>query len=163
MKKLILGLSFVVLPSVAMAQGGQVAVTWNCQQPEQAHSIEVGDQPNHVYSIAKVKCPATKGEIAGVKQKEGIGTEFHEITGNMDRFHGTFVETLTNGDTISYTYEGTATIKDGKFVETTSHKWSSVNGTGQFKGIKASGTCKGKGQPDGTALFDCTGKYTLPK
>ena len=145
-----------------MAQG-QVAVTWSCPKATPAHSIEVGDQPNHVFSIAQVKCPATKGEIAGVKQKEGVGTEFHEITGTEDRFHGTFVETLTNGDRITYRYEGTATIKDGQLIETTSHKWSSIVGTGVFKGIKASGTCKGMGKPDGTAVFECTGKYSLPK
>jgi hypothetical protein len=163
MRKLALGLWFVVLSaSGAMAQG-QVAVTWNCPKAAIAHSLEAGDEPNHVYSISQVNCTATKGEIGGVKQKAGVGTEFHEVTATADRFHGTFVETLANGDRITYKYEGTATIKAGQFVETTSHKWWSTSGTGKFKGIKSSGTCKGKSNPDGTATFVCPGEYSIAK
>lgn len=162
MRKLVLGLCVVVLPaSGAMAQG-RVSVTWNCPKATLAHSLEAGDQPNHVYSISQAKCTASKGEIAGVKSQEGVGTEFHEITGSADRFHGTFVETLANGDTIAYTYEGTAVLKAGQ-LQTASHKWSAISGTGSFKGIKAAGTCKGIGKPDGSAQFECTGDYTIPK
>jgi hypothetical protein len=100
MRKLVLGLWFVVVSaSGAMAQG-QLTTTWSCPKATLAHSLEAGDQPNHVYSISQVKCTAAKGEIGGVKQKEGVGTEFHEVTGTADRYHGTYVETLTNGDTI---------------------------------------------------------------
>jgi hypothetical protein len=162
MRKLVLGVWFVVLSaSGAMAQG-QLATMWSCPKAILTHSLEAGDQPNHVYSISQVKCTSAKGEIGGVQQKEGVGTEFHEVTGTADRFRGTFVETLANGDTIAYKYEGTATIKAGQ-LETSSHKWSAVSGTGRFKGITAAGTCKGMGKPDGSSLFDCTGEYSTPK
>jgi hypothetical protein len=38
-----------------------------------------------------------------------------------------------------------------------------VNGTGKFKGIKASGTCKGTGTPEGGMSLACDGTYSLPK
>ena len=105
------------------------------------------------------KCTATKGEIAGVPQKEGVGTEFHDTTGGSDRFHGIFVETLSNGEKITYKYEGTAKVKPG-VMESGDNKWSSTSGTGSFKTIKASGTCKGTGKPDGTSTFVCSGDYS---
>jgi hypothetical protein len=162
MRKLVLGLGFVFLSAtVAMAQG-KVAVKWSCAKPALAHNLDAGDQPNHVYSISQVKCTATTGEIGGVKHKDAVGTEFHEITGAADRFHGVFVETLANGDKITYTYEGTATIKAG-LLEAGSNKWSATSGTGSLKGIKALGTCKGTGKPDGSTLFDCSGDYSIAK
>ena len=48
-------------------------------------------------------------------------------------------------------------------LESGSNKWTVTGGTGQFKGMKGSGTCKGKGNPDGSADFTCTGAYTLAK
>ena len=162
MRKLVLSLCFLLVSaSAAMAQG-KVAVKWDCAKPAPAHNLEAGDQPGHVYSISQVRCAATSGEIAGIKQKEGVGTEFHEITGTADRFHGVFVETLTNGEKITYTYEGTATIKAG-LLEAASNKWSATSGTGSLKGIKASGTCKAAPKPDGGALFDCSGDYSIAK
>ena len=35
-------------------------------------------------------------EIAGVKNKEGTGTEFAEVSGNSSSGHGVYVETLAN-------------------------------------------------------------------
>lgn len=162
MRKLILVCCFSFLSaSMALAQG-PVAVQWNCAQPAPVNSLDAGDQPNHVFSISQVKCSATKGEIAGVKQHEGVGTEFHEVTGASDRFHGVYVETLANGDKITYTYKGTATVKAGG-LESGNNTWSATSGTGKFKGIKASGTCKAVGKPDGTSTFDCSGNYSIPK
>lgn len=162
MRKLVLGLCFVFASASAAWAQGKVAVKWNCPKATVAHNLEAGDQANHVYSISQVKCTALSGEIAGVKQKEGMGTEFHEITGTADRFHGVFVETLANGDKVTYTYEGTATIKAG-LLEAASNKWSATSGTGTLKGIKALGTCKATGKPDGSAQFDCSGDYSIAK
>ena len=162
MRKLVLVCGFSFLSaSMALAQG-PVAVQWNCAQPAPVNSLDAGDQPNHVFSISKVKCTAAKGEIAGVKQREGVGTEFHEVKGTSDQFHGVYVETLANGDKITYTYKGTATVKAGG-LESASNIWSATSGTGKFKGIKASGTCKAVGKPDGTSTFDCSGNYSIPK
>ena len=162
MRKLVLvcGFSFLSAP-MALAQG-PVAVQWNCAQPAPVNSLDAGDQPNHVFTISQVKCAATKGEIAGVKQQAGVGTEFHEVMGTSDRFHGVYVETLANGDKITYTYKGTATVKAGG-LESANNTWSATGGTGKFKGIKASGTCKAVGKPDGTSTFDCSGNYSIAK
>ena len=83
--------------TLALAQG-KVDNGWACGKPAMANSIEVGDQPNHAYAIDQIKCTSTKGEIAGVKEKEGTGTEFAEVTGNSAKGHGVLVETMANGD-----------------------------------------------------------------
>jgi hypothetical protein len=157
---LLLGLMWLCA-TVALAQG-KVANGWACGKPSMGQSIEVGDQPNHAYAIDQIKCTSTKGEIGGVKEKEGTGTEFAEVTGNSSKGHGVFVETMANGDKINFTYQTTATIKDGK-MESGSDKWQATSGTGKFKGIKASGTCTGTGTADGATNWTCSGTYTLPK
>jgi hypothetical protein len=162
MSKPILVLVLVCLcVTVALAQG-KVENGWACGKPAVGQSIEVGDQPNHAYAIDQVKCTSTKGEIAGVKEKEGTGTEFAEVAGNSSKGHGIFVETMANGDKINFTYQPTVTIKDGK-MQSGSDKWQATSGTGKFKGIKASGTCKGTGSADGSTNWACSGTYTLPK
>jgi hypothetical protein len=158
------GLS-VLAPSMAVAQPlpakvaaltqGSMAVLWDCAAPAPAYSLDAGDQPGHAFMIGQVKCTAARGELAGVMHKEGVGTEFHEVTGNMDHFIGVFVETLANGDKVSYTYKGTVTAESG------SNTFSSTSGTGKFKGIKASGTCKGVVKPGGGTSVDCSGKYQI--
>ena len=162
MRKPVLVLGLVCLcANVALAQG-TVANGWACGKPAMGNSIEVGDQPNHAYSIDQIKCTSTKGEIAGVKEKEGTGTEFAEVTGNSSSGHGVFVETMANGDNIHFTYQTTGVIKDGQ-MQSGSNKWQAIGGTGKFKGIKASGTCTGTGTADGSTTWACTGTYSLPK
>jgi len=146
--------------AVALAQD-KVENGWACGKPAMANSIPVGDQPNHAYAIDQIKCTSSKGEIAGVKEKEGTGTEFVEVRGNNGHGHGIFVETLANGDTIYATYQPTFTMKDGQ-LESASDKWQFTDGTGKFKGIKGSGTCKGTASADGSN-WTCTGTYSLPK
>lgn len=147
--------------SLALAQG-KIANEWKCPKSAMRHSIEVGDQPNHAYSISQSKCTGTKGEIAGVKEKEGTGTDFGEVKGNTSSGHGVYVETMANGDKINYTYTGSSTMKNGQ-MQSGSNQWQATNGTGKFKGIKARGTCKGTGNPDGSATWTCGGTYSLPK
>ena len=147
--------------TVALAQE-KVEVTWACAKPSPANSIEVGDKPNHAYAIDQVKCTATKGELAGVKEKDGMGTEFAEITGNGSKGHAEWVETLSNGDKVYAAYQPTITFKDGQ-MQSGSDKWQYTGGTSKFKGLKGSGTCKGTGKPDGSSTWDCSGTYTLPK
>ncbi|HXW93665.1 MAG TPA: hypothetical protein VEK33_24155 [Terriglobales bacterium] len=161
MRKPVLVVSLVCLgATVALAQG-KVANGWACGKPAMANSIEVGDQPNHAYAIDQIKCTSSKGEIAGVREKEGTGTEFTEVTGSSSKGHAVWVETMSNGDTIYATYEPTLTLKDGQ-IESAADKWQYTGGTGQFKGIKGSGTCKGTGSADGSN-WTCIGTYSLPK
>jgi hypothetical protein len=78
--------------------------------------------------------------------------------GNNLSWHGVFVETLASGDKIHYSYKGTGTTSDGQFVSR-SNTWTIIGGTGKFKGVNGKGACKGKGNPDGTATWDCEGTY----
>ena len=162
MRKSVFSICMVCLcASFALAQG-KVANEWKCAKPAMQHSVEVGDQPNHAYSISQTKCAATKGEIGGVKEKEGTGTDFIEVTGNNSSGHGVFVETMANGDKINYTYTASGTMKNAQMASGT-NKWQASGATGKFKGIKASGTCKGTGNPDGSITWTCSGTYSLPK
>ena len=147
--------------SGAMAQG-KVDSQWNCAKATDGHSIDVPDQPGHAYAISQLNCTAAKGEIEGVKEKEGVVTEFDEVKGNAVRFHGVFVETLSNGDKLHFTYAGTGKMEKGQ-LQTATEKWSLVSGAGKLKGAKAGGSCQGKGNPDGSSTFDCEGDYTLAK
>lgn len=162
MRKLVLLVGLMCLcASLAQAQG-KIANGWACAKPAVVHSIEVGDQPGHAYSIDQSKCTSTKGEIAGVREKEGMGTAFAEVTGNSSQGHGVFVETMANGDKIHFTYQFTATMKDGQ-MQSASNKFQATSGTGKFKGIVASGTCTAKGSADGSVTWSCTGTYSIPK
>jgi hypothetical protein len=152
-----------VCASLAVAQGktGKTANGWACPKPTNAHSIEIGDKPGHAYSIDQITCTSTKGEFAGVREKEGTGTEFAEVTGNNLKGHGVFVETMANGDKIHFTYQFTGTTKDGQ-LQSATDKYQAASGEGKFKGIKASGICRGTGSADGSVNWACNGTYSIP-
>lgn len=159
-KLLLVGCSVLLLASLALAKDKLVS-QWNCGKASEAHSIPVGDDANHSYAITKTTCTAAKGEVAGVKEKEGIGTQFSETSGDATTWHGVFVVTTENGDKIYYHYAsaGKGVVKDGQF-QSGSNKWSMMGGTGKFATAKGEGTCAGKGDADGVVTWDCTGTYT---
>jgi hypothetical protein len=162
MRKLWVVLCFVCLLSCAALAQVKSTVQWKCDKPAKHHSIDVGDKPGHAYAIDQINCTATKGELDGVKQKSGVGTEFAEVNGDKVTGHGEFIETMANGEKNSYTYQFKGTTKDGAFQAGTD-TWKLRQGAGKLKGAKASGTCKGTGNPDQTVTWDCTGDYTLSK
>ena len=163
MRRLLIVVPMFVMSVVAAQAQTPLKVTWKCNavQPVPA-GVPVPGQADRTYTVYQVKCTTDAGEIAGLKQKEGTATEFLDAkpTGGMG--HGVFLETLENGDTIAYKYQVSTTTKD-KLIQSVSDTWTIASGTGKVKGIKGSGTCKGKGAADGTVTFDCTGDYTLPK
>ena len=144
----------------AAAAGNAMSVTWKCAAPNPVNVIPVSDMPGHAYGVEQVSCTATSGDIAGVKHKDGIGVEFLEAKGDNTTGHGIFVETLANGDKITYSYQFKGTGKDNKLVSG-SDTWQATSGTGKFKGITAKGTCTAKGNPDGSADFSCKGTYEM--
>lgn len=147
----------------AMALGqNKVASSWTCQKPSNAQSIAIPDHPNHAYAIAQFTCTASKGEIGGVKDKEGTVTEFDDVDGNGTHGHGIFVETLANGDKIHIRFESSSATKNGQF-QSGSDKWQISEATGKLKGAKGSGTCTGKGNADGSSNWTCTGSYSSAK
>ena len=143
--------------SMAMAQG-KVDNGWSCKQAEPPKPIDVGDKAGHSYAVRQLACTSTKGEYAGIREKEGTGTEFVETTATGVSGHGVFVETMANGDKVNFNYQFTAST-DGKTI---ADKWQATSGAGKFKGIKAAGTCKGTGNPDGSSTINCTGTYSIP-
>jgi len=48
-------------------------------------------------------------------------------------------------------------------MQSGSDMWQYTGGTGKFKGIKGSGTCKGTASADGSTNWTCTATYSLPK
>jgi len=159
----LLGCSVLVLASLVLAQE-KSSSKWNCEKPSEAHSIDVGDMSNHAYSVTKTTCTAAEGEVGGVKEKEGVGTQFAETWATSLTWHGIFVVTAENGDKIYYHYmnSGKGVSKDGQFVSG-NNKWTMAGGTGKFAGVKGEGTCSGKGDGSGGATWNCTGTYTMKK
>ena len=162
MRKLFLVLCSVCLLSCAALAQVKSDVQWKCGKPSNQHSIDVGDKPGHVYSVDQINCTPVKGDIAGEKRKSGVGTEFIEVTGDKFTGHGEFIETMANGDKNFYTYQIKGTMKNG-VLQAGSDTWSMREGGGRLKGAKASGTCKGGSNADGSATWDCTGDYTMAK
>ena len=158
MQKLVWVVCLVFVFAVGVQAQGKIDAQWKCDKAAVAHSIDVGDQAGHAYVVSQTKCSAAKGEIGGTQEKEGTGTEFHDVMGNKISWHGIFVETLASGDKIHYSYKGTGTASGGQFASG-NNSWTITGGTGKFKGVKGKGGCKGKGGPGGTATWDCEGTY----
>jgi hypothetical protein len=149
--------------SFSLAWGqGKTDSQWNCGKATEVHSLDVSDEAGHAYVILKNTCTAAKGEIEGLKEKEGALTEFDDVNGNRFHGHGVFVETLDNGDKLYVNYEIRGTMDNGQLTSA-SNMWNIANGTSKFKGAKGKGSCKGKANADGSATFDCMGEYTLAK
>lgn len=153
----LLGLATVAQAQTKMSGAGR------CGKLDVQHAIEVPDRPNHTFAISQGKCTWSKPwEIAGVQNKEGVGTVFEETTGNTSRSRELYVDTMANGDKAFYRYEATTTLKDGK-PQSSQGRWTLVDGTGKLKGIKGKGTCKAtKFEADGSFDYECEGEYTPP-
>lgn len=130
-----------------------------CDKASDQHMIDVGDKPGHKYAVEQVNCTPISGDIDGAKRKSGTATEFIEFRGDQFTGHGEFIETMENGDKNFYTYQLKGVMKDG--VMQGRNTWTMREGGGKLNGAKGSGTCNGKGNPDGTTTFDCSGDYTL--
>jgi len=155
-------LAALALTSTAAAQT-KISGTADCGKPEATHSLEVGDRPGHMLAVSQYKCTWTQPwEIAGVQNKEGVGTETGDITGDRGRSRGYYVDTMANGDKAFYRYQNQVSLKDGN-PQTSEAQWTLVGGTGKLKGVKGKGVCHGKGKPDGGGLDQCEGEYELPK
>ena len=162
MRKLLLVVCSVLLCAAVAAAQASLTSQWKCAKVTGAHSFDVGDQPNHSYSLNQINCSSIKGEVGGVREKDGAGTEFHDNAGNTSTSHGVFVVTAANGDKLHYSYKSVGTMA-GENFQSGSNTWSIIGGTGKFKGAKGSGSCNGKGSPDGSSMWDCKGNYTLAK
>lgn len=157
---------FAFLATLALGGAGfgqtKLSGTVKCSKPDEQHTLDVGDRPNHSLMIAKGKCTWTVPmEIAGTQTKEDTGTGFDEVSGNKSHGHTYVVGTLANGDKTYVRAQGSATLKNGA-LETAEGRWRFVGGTGKLKGVKGEGTYKGKGATDGSVTYEIEGEYSIP-
>ncbi len=157
-KFLLVVFSLLLFASAAMAQG-KVDTKWHCSKPATEHKLNVGDMPDHTYSIIQGTCSATASD-SGFAEKTGEYTEFQETWKASMSGHGRFNVTMDNGDKVYYTYETSAPTD---ITKPASNKWTIHSGTGKHKGSKGSGTCSGKNSADGSSDWACTGTYSMGK
>jgi hypothetical protein len=153
---LLVALALLVSGSVAMAQS-KIDTKWHCPKATTEHKLDVGDAPDHIYWIGQGACEATASN-GDLKEKSGNFTEFHDAWKASFNFHGYYNATMADGDKVNYTYEGSMSTDATKPA---ANKWKIVGGTGKHKGVKGSGTCAGKSNPDGSYDWECKGTYSM--
>jgi hypothetical protein len=153
----------LLVASSALAQTPMAGVTL-CGPAKPEYVIRAGDNPGHSYGLAQGSCTWTKPwEVAGLKSTVGIGTQIIETNGDTSKVRGTFVDTMTNGDRVFYSFDFTLVAKPGG-GQVSGHKWQMTGGSGKFQGVKGQGTCTAAPVgTDGSFRYDCRGDYTLPK
>jgi hypothetical protein len=133
----------------------------SCTRPDTTHVIPVGDRPEHLFALARVRCTWTKPfEIAGSQSTGGTAVQFDELTGNTSRFHGVFSDVMSSGDTVHYRYQGSGTLKDGE-PQSAEWSWTYAGGTGKLANLKGKGSCKGSWNREGINTWRCSGEYRL--
>ena len=155
-KLLLVALALLVPASVAMAQS-KIDTKWHCSKATTENKLDVGDTPDHSYSIAQGTCEAT-ASAGDLKEKNGQFTEFRDGWKATFNFHGHYNATMDDGDKVNYTYEGTGYTD---VTKPAANKWKIVGGTGKHKGIKGSGSCAGKANADGSSDLECKGTYSM--
>lgn len=153
MRKLLLLAFCLVFGSAAMAE--KIDTKWHCATPTANHKFDVGDEPDHAYSLGQGGCTATT-TVSG--EKSGAYTEFQEVWKASYTNHGRFNVTMDNGDMVYYTYEGSGPADISKPAM---NKWKILSGTGKHKGMKGSGGCSGTRNADGSSDWTCTGTYSM--
>jgi len=164
MRSKIILLSVIVfaLAAVASAQT-KISGTLQCGKPDPVYTIQVGDRPDHAFTISKLTCTFTNPtEIGGIIHKSEEVTIFGEVSGNRVRGRSRNVDTMANGDKYYVSTQFSETLKEG-VLQTAEVTWTITGGTGKFKGMKGKGTTKGKGAADGTSTYEVEGEYELPK
>ncbi|HET7452789.1 MAG TPA: hypothetical protein VFL12_08620 [Thermoanaerobaculia bacterium] len=148
-----------MLAAVGLSADTTSGVATCTQAP--ASPVALTDKPNHAFAIGKSQCGWTGFELGGLASKSGVATDLEEITGDSEAtVRGYFVSTMINGDTHVARYQGSAKMKDGKFVSGQG-TFVFTSGTGKLKGIKGKGTYKGTPNPDGTISFKVEGEYRV--
>jgi hypothetical protein len=129
-----------------------------CDKPDPAYSIEVPDRPGHVLMISKRKCNWTEPMVVmGAKTKDAVEVSFTEKMEGTLHVHGFEVDTLDNGEKLTWQSMGQVLAEKGP--ATAKGRWSLMRGTGKFKGIKGGGTYEGKLEADDVLTLDLEGIY----
>jgi hypothetical protein len=108
--------------------------------------------------ISKRKCNWTEPMvIMGAKTKDGAAVSFTEKMEGTLHVHGFEVDTLDNGEKLTWQSMGQVLAEKG--TATAKGRWSLMRGTGKFKGIKGGGTYEGKLEADDVLTLDLEGVY----
>jgi len=162
LRTILMFLTVFTLAAVASAQT-KISGTLQCSKADPVYTIQVGDRPDHAFTIGKLTCAFTKPmEVGGIIHKGEEVTYFLEVSGNREQGRGRNVDTMANGDKYYVSTQGSEILKEG-VLQTGEVTWTITGGTGKFKGIKGKGTSKGKGAADGTSTWEVEGEYELPK
>jgi hypothetical protein len=157
--------AFLIVFALAAAASAQnkISGTLQCSKADPVYTIQVGDRPDHAFTISKLTGTYTKPtEIGGIIHKSEEATIFGEVSGNRVRGRSRNVETMANGDKFYISTQFSETLKEG-VLQTAEVTWTITGGAGKFKGMKGKGTGKGKGAADGTSTWEVEGEYELPK
>jgi hypothetical protein len=151
--------SVLACASTAMAQ---TKFAGKCSQgkPDPNHVLKVDDRPNHALMLGQVTCTWSTGDIAGEALKSELDVAFSDAAGTTSRDLGYGVGTVANGDKYFVKFEGTTNLK-GEMPTTSKCTWTFTGGTGKLKGLTGKGTCAGKFDATGAAVFDVTGEYSI--
>ncbi len=161
-KTILTFLATLALSTAAWAQT-KVSGTMQCDKPDPAYTLPVGDRPDHAFTIYKSKCTWPKpGEIAGTQATASEITSFADVRGNRGSLRSFNVVTMASGDKAFSSSQGSVTVKEGT-IQSAEGTWSYTGGTGKLKGLKGKGTYKLKVAPDGTRTIETEGEYQLPK
>jgi|WetSurSiteA1Bulk_404760.scaffolds.fasta_scaffold05758_2 hypothetical protein len=162
MKPTALVMVVILAFAITAASQGKLSGSAKCAKPDKDHSIEVGDQPGHVFQIMHVVCTYSKGEFDGIRLKDEADTGFYE--GTKDVAHGRFsgLINMANGDKVYISGESTMALKNGA-PKGEQGKANFNGGTGKFKNIKGGGTFKVSFAADGTATVEVEGEYQISK
>jgi hypothetical protein len=149
----------VASASTAMAQ---TKFAGKCSQgkPDPNHVLKVDDRANHALMLGQVTCTWSAGEIAGQALKAEVDTVFSDMAGTTSHDRGYGVGTAANGDKYYVRFEGTTNFK-GETPTTATCTWTFTGGTGKLQGLTGKGTCTGKFDATGAAVFDITGEYSI--
>src|SRR5439155_1202908 len=135
--------------------------TCNQGKPDPNYMLPVGDAPDHSIMLGKTKCTWTKAELSGVALKDEEDVFTSEMSGATAHDKGYGVGTLANGDKYFVRFEGTTKLEKNVPASATC-TWSFTGGTGKLKGLTGKGTCTGKFDATGAAVFDIQGTYEVP-
>lgn len=160
-KGIVILLVVVCLAAAAQAQE-KLLGTATCGKPDVHHAVDIGDRANHSYALDQLKCTWSKAmEMAGGPvAKEYDVWASSEISGNTSRDRGYVAGSLENGDKYYLRYQGVTALRDG-VPQAAEGTWTYTGGTGKLKGLKGSGTFKGRPGADGNLVYEVEGDYEV--
>lgn len=144
--------------SAVLAQN-VVDTKWRCTSPSAIHTLAVGDEPNHNFTILQGRCKAYANK-PDFPEIEAIYTEFQEMRGATVNVHGRMNVTMKNSEIVYYRYEGSFPTD---ITKPFSQRWSLERGTGRYKSVKGNGICSGAVHADSTGDMKCIGTFSTGK